>query len=232
MKKAPSYFNYWGKANKNDGGRSGNPAVRNPSGPSAAKTHRCLGRGNAWWWKFRDLPAYKLHGHIRNRIFRASGNSASRIPGGTNRIRANLIFHIVFGTKNRIPMITPKLAIELYPYIGGVTRGEDGIPLAINGTEDHVHLVVKLKPRHSIPEILKRIKGNSSKWINDNMKISSHFSWQIGYGIFSMSESRLPRVLEYVANQKRHHRKKTFEEEFIQLLEKHGIEYDPKYLWK
>ncbi|MDM8523394.1 IS200/IS605 family transposase [Desulfococcaceae bacterium HSG8] len=145
---------------------------------------------------------------------------------------ANLIFHIVFGTKNRVPMITPKLETELYPYIGGITREEDGIMLSINGTEDHVHIVAKLKPRHSIPEILKRIKGNSSKWINDNKKIGGRFSWQIGYGIFSVSESQLPSVLGYVANQKKHHQKKTFEEEFIQLLEKHGIEYDPKYLWE
>ena len=145
---------------------------------------------------------------------------------------SNLNFHIIFSTKDRENKITSKLEEELHRYISGIAQGENAILLKIGGTENHVHLVIKLKPRHSIPDILKRIKANSSKWINDHQKIDNRFAWQVGYGIFSVSESQLPHVLEYVANQKKRHHHKTFQEEFIQLLEKHGIEYELEYLWE
>ncbi len=144
---------------------------------------------------------------------------------------SNLNFHVVFSTKNRDSIITSKLEAELNRYIGGIIQGEGALLLKIGGTENHVHLVIKLKPRHSIPDILKRIKANSSKWINDHQKIDVPFSWQSGYGIFSVSESQLPHVLEYVANQKKRHHNKTFKEEFVQLLEKHEIEYENEYVW-
>ncbi len=144
---------------------------------------------------------------------------------------SSLNFHVVFSTKNRDNIIASKLEAELQRYIAGIIQGEDAVLLKIGGTENHVHLLVRLKPRHSIPDILKRIKANSSKWINDCNKSDGRFSWQVGYGIFSVSESQLPRVLEYVANQKKRHRNITFEEEFIQLLEKHEIGYEIKYVW-
>ena len=93
---------------------------------------------------------------------------------------SNLNYHVVFSTKNRDPLISPALEQELYPYIAGIIKGEEGILLKIGGTENHVHLVIRLKPRNSIPDMLQKIKGNSSKWINEHKKINSRFSWQGG----------------------------------------------------
>ena len=145
---------------------------------------------------------------------------------------SNLNFHVVFSTKNRDPIITDELEEELYRYIAGIIKGEGAILLKIGGTENHVHLVIRLKPIHFIPDMLKKIKANASKWINDHQKINGRFSWQVGYGIFSVSESQLPHTIQYVGNQKEHHLRITFKEEFIRLLEKNGIQYDPEYLWE
>jgi REP element-mobilizing transposase RayT len=129
-------------------------------------------------------------------------------------------------------MITAELEKELFRYIAGIIKGEEGILLEIGGTEDHIHLVLRLKPRHVIPDILKKIKANSSKWINDNKKITGRFSWQAGYGIFSVSESQLSNTIKYVGNQKEHHRRLSFEDEFIRMLNKNNIEYDLEFLWR
>jgi len=144
---------------------------------------------------------------------------------------SNLNVHIVFSTKRREPLINDYLEPELHRYISGIISSEGGQVLAINGTEDHLHIVVKLKPKHAVPDLLKKMKANSSKWINDHRKIDGRYSWQVGYGIFSVSQSQLNKVISYVKNQKQHHRAKTFQEEFLILLEKNGIDYDPKYLW-
>ena len=144
---------------------------------------------------------------------------------------SNLIFHIVFSTKNREAIIGSNTEVELYQYITGIVQGEKAGLLKINGTNNHVHLIVKMKPTHSIPDIIKRIKANSSKWMNKHRKINRRFSWQSGYGIFSISESQLPQVIKYVADQKKHHKHRSFKEELLQLLDKHRIDYDPKYLW-
>jgi putative transposase len=143
----------------------------------------------------------------------------------------NLIYHVVFSTKNREPMISPQIEEELHRYIAGILQGEGAVLLEIGGTENHVHIVARLKPMHSIPELLRRIKANSTKWINNKQKTQDRFSWQIGYGIFSVSESQLAPVVDYVANQKQHHRKRSFKEELIQLLRRHRIEYEDKYVW-
>lgn len=143
----------------------------------------------------------------------------------------SLIYHIVFSTKERFPSINKFFEKDLYNYIGAIIRNKEGILLEIGGTANHVHLALKLKPTHSIPDLLQAIKSNSSKWINENKKTVGLFSWQVGYGIFSISESLLPKVIDYIKNQKEHHRKRSFEEEFELLLNKHEIEYSPKYLW-
>ncbi len=144
---------------------------------------------------------------------------------------SNLLNHIVFSTKGRLNLISGAFEEELYRYITGIIQGEGAKLFKIGGTENHIHIVTKLKPSHFIPDFLKRIKANSSKWINDHNKIEGRFSWQVGYGIFSVSESQLPYVVSYVENQKSHHKHQLFEDEFVQLLDKHGIDYDPKYLW-
>jgi len=145
---------------------------------------------------------------------------------------SNLNFHIIFSTKHRDAVITPELEKELYPYIAGIIKGEGAILLKIGGTENHVHLIARLKPTHDIPDILKKIKANSSKWINKQQKINGRFSWQLGYGIFSVSESQLPNTIKYVGNQKEHHHRATFKEEFIRFLEKNGIQYDLEHIWE
>jgi putative transposase len=143
----------------------------------------------------------------------------------------NLLYHIVFSTKQREPLITEDFQEELYKYIGGIIRAEGGILLEIGGIDDHVHLLAKIKPSISISEMLNKIKANSSKWVNENQKTSRRFAWQEGYAAFTVSESQAPHVREYIRNQVEHHQKISFQEEFIAILEKHGVSYDPRYIW-
>ncbi|MFP4165398.1 MAG: transposase [Chitinispirillaceae bacterium] len=102
---------------------------------------------------------------------------------------------------------------------------------AINGMPDHIHIAARFLPRHRFSDLLQVIKGNSSKWVNEQRKCRGHFQWQIGYGAFTVSKSRLDSVVRYIQNQEEHHKIKTFKEEFIELLEAHEIEYDERYLW-
>jgi REP element-mobilizing transposase RayT len=143
----------------------------------------------------------------------------------------NLLYHIVFSTKDRIPFITSDLQEELYRYIGGIIRAEGGVQLEIGGVTDHVHILAKIKPAISVSDMLGKIKANSSKWVNDHKMKMRKFGWQEGYAAFSVSESQVPAVREYIRNQEKHHRKHTYQEAFVALLERHGIEYDPRYLW-
>ena len=143
----------------------------------------------------------------------------------------NLLYHIVFSTKHRIPLIDEEIQEELYRYIGGIIRAEGGIQLEIGGVSDHVHILTKIKPAIAVSEMLAKIKANSSKWLNDHKMKMRKFGWQEGYGAFTVSESQAQSVREYIRNQPEHHRKQTFQEEFVALLERHGIEYDPRYLW-
>jgi putative transposase len=142
----------------------------------------------------------------------------------------NLLYHILFSTKSREPIITADWKEELYRYLGGIIRAEGGVCLEIGGIEDHVHILAKLKPTISVAEMLKLIKANSSKWVNDHKVIDRGFGWQVGYAAFSVRESQVEAVRHYVRNQEQHHRKQTYQEELIALLERHGIEYDPRYL--
>ena len=142
----------------------------------------------------------------------------------------NLLYHVVFSTKSREPMIYG-FKDRLYTYMGGIVRGKEGKLLAIGGTADHVHLAVKLKPTEAVSKTVGEIKGNSSKWINENGFLEGYFSWQVGFGAFSVSESAHEAVVAYIDSQESHHRKQSFKDEFIALLEKHNIEYDPARIW-
>jgi REP element-mobilizing transposase RayT len=143
----------------------------------------------------------------------------------------NLLYHIVFSTKNREPIITTPIRAELYKYIGGIVRGEGGTLLEIGGMPDHVHLVVRFKAEPSVATMVKIIKSKSSKWLNEQPKRPGRFEWQRGYAAFTVSVSQLAGVRTYVKNQEQHHRHKTFQDELRLLLEKHGVEYDERYLW-
>ena len=143
----------------------------------------------------------------------------------------NLLYHVVFSTKCRIPLITKKLQDELYRYIGGIIHAEGGVSLELGGTNDHIHLLVKFKPAVSVSVMLGRIKANSSKWANENKMKLRKFGWQEGYAAFSVSESQVGEVARYIQRQEEHHRKQTFQEEYVALLRRHVIEYDERYLW-
>ena len=147
------------------------------------------------------------------------------------RSYTNLIYHIVFSTKDRKPLIKDENEERLYEYIGGIIRGLGGILLIINGVEDHVHILAKLRPDKSVSDVLRDLKSNASGWMHDVFPEAKDFSWQNGYGAFSVGPSEIERVKRYIANQKVHHGKESFEEEFVELLTAHEIEFDRRYLW-
>ena len=142
----------------------------------------------------------------------------------------NLLYHIVFSTKDRIPRIHEGLRERLYEYIGGIIRGEGGCLVEIGGVPDHVHLLARLKTEPSVGTMLRKMKSNSSGGVNEHVEPGRRFQWQRGFGAFSVSESQVARVRRYIQNQESHHTRVSFKEELIDLLEKHGIEYDERYL--
>lgn len=131
----------------------------------------------------------------------------------------NLVFHIVYSTKYRKPIIDPIWQDDLYGYIGGIIREHKGMLLKIDGIADHVHLMAKLSPTLAIADVLRVVKTNSSKWVNQRSDVKRKFEWQPGYGAFSVSESQIPVVANYIANQAERHRRQSFEEEFISHFE-------------
>ena len=143
----------------------------------------------------------------------------------------NLLYHIVYSTKHREPIIVDSFRGRLYSYIGGIIRSERGTLIEAGGLPDHIHLVTRFKSEPSLATMIKTIKAKSSKWVNEERLLKGRFSWQTGYGAFTISPSQLPKVIQYVRNQEEHHRKTTFQEEFIALLKRHGIKYDERYLW-
>lgn len=119
----------------------------------------------------------------------------------------------------------------MYGYVGGIIREHKGTLLCMGGVQDHVHLLTKLSPTIAISNMLRLIKSNSSKMVNETLRPRVPFEWQTGYAAFSVSESQLLRVKHYILNQENHHRRKTFQEEFIELLERHNISYDIRYIF-
>ena len=144
---------------------------------------------------------------------------------------SNLLYHIIFSTKQREPLITLGWRDELYRYVAGILRGQDGLPLEIGGMPDHLHLVIRVRPDVSVSDIVRLVKANSSKWANERPDGMGRFAWQRGYGAFTVSVSQLDAVRQYVRSQEKHHRTRTFQEEFVEFLKHHGIEFDERYLW-
>jgi REP element-mobilizing transposase RayT len=143
----------------------------------------------------------------------------------------NLLAHIVFSTKNREQLISPEFQEELYAYIGGIIRSENGKLLAIGGMPDHLHLLVMYRPSQALADIVRALKASSSKWIDDRGFIDSPFAWQSGYGAFSVSESKTDLLKAYINKQVEHHNRKSFEGELTELLRLHNVKYDPQHLW-
>ena len=144
----------------------------------------------------------------------------------------NLLFHIIYSTKYRKAMIEKSWQDELYGYVGGIIRENKGTLLCMGGVDDHVHLLAKLSPTIAISEMLRAIKANSSKMVNEQIKPRITFEWQSGYGAFSVSESQHEKVRAYILSQEEHHRKQSFEAEFIAILKRHSIAYDLRYVFE
>jgi len=141
----------------------------------------------------------------------------------------SLHYHLVFSTKNREPFINAEWRPRLHKYLGGTISGLGGFPQIIGGVDDHVHLLVGLKATHSLADVLRELKKASSVWVHEQIGLSS-FSWQEGYAAFTVSATARDGVQKYISNQEDHHRKRTYREELIEMLEKAEIEYDAKYL--
>lgn len=140
-------------------------------------------------------------------------------------------YHIVYSTKDRAPLNTPDIQQRLYEYSGGVARERKCRLLAAGGIADHVHLLISAHTSIAPMDLIRDIKANSSRWIHETFPAARDFAWQDGYGAFTVSASGLDTVRRYIDNQETRHRTMTFEEEFIRFLEKHGIEYDPRYVF-
>ena len=144
----------------------------------------------------------------------------------------SILMHCTFSTKERYPWIDTELEQSLWPYIGGIARENRMKALAIGGMFDHLHALLSLPSTMSFAKAVQLIKGGSSKWIHDSMAKYRNFEWQEGYGAFSVSASQVKKTIAYINNQKQHHRKRSFKEEFIELLDKHHIEYDRRYVFR
>src|SRR5205823_854709 len=139
--------------------------------------------------------------------------------------------HLVFSTKNREPWLTATYAQRAYDYIGGTLRGNGCSLIAAGGMPDHVHLLVSMSREMSTAEAVRIIKSNSSRWIHDTFPELRAFAWQAGYGAFAVSFSNIPAVRAYLSDQENHHRQQTFQDEFREVLRKHEIEWDERYVW-
>ncbi|HWS88450.1 MAG TPA: IS200/IS605 family transposase [Pyrinomonadaceae bacterium] len=142
----------------------------------------------------------------------------------------NLLTHVVFGTKDRMPLIPSELKHQLHAYMGGIVRELGGKAYIVNGTTDHVHLLISLPPALALSDVVRVLKTNSSRWMRSEKK-AGKFGWQPGYGAFSVSQSNVKAVAAYIDKQEEHHRKVSFRDEFVAFLKKNEIEFDENFLW-
>jgi REP element-mobilizing transposase RayT len=149
---------------------------------------------------------------------------------GMSATHHSLNYHLIFDTKHQEPTIASAWRERLHAYLGGCVKALNGVPLAIGGMADHVHLLVSLTPTHTLADVLRDVKRQSSAWIHDEI-FERKFGWQDGYGAFTVSVSVRETVREYILGQDEHHRRRTFREEYVELLEKHGVEFKEEYLW-
>ncbi len=142
-----------------------------------------------------------------------------------------LFYHVVFSTKSRIGFIRPDIEERVWRYIGGIARNHKTTAIQIGGMKDHLHALVMAPPSLAPFEIAKYLKGDSSKWIHEEFADLQDFAWQDGYGAFTVSKSNVPAVVSYIKNQHAHHQTQSFQEEYLEFLTRHGVEYDERYLW-
>ncbi|MFZ1370704.1 MAG: IS200/IS605 family transposase [Ferruginibacter sp.] len=139
---------------------------------------------------------------------------------------------LIFAVQNRRSLIQESWEDRLYEYITGIVQQHTHKMIIINGMPDHLHIVIGMRPIQSLSDLMQDIKGSSSKWINDNKLSAGKFNWQEGFGAFSYSKSQLPKLIEYVKNQKEHHKKKTFIDEYKEFLKAYEVDFDEKYIFK
>ncbi|MCW1887099.1 IS200/IS605 family transposase [Luteolibacter flavescens] len=138
--------------------------------------------------------------------------------------------HVIFSTKDRMPLIAPDWLDRLHSFAGGVVGNLGAVPEAVGGVSDHMHLLIGLRATHSVAEVVRSVKAVSSRWVHEEIGMPK-FSWQEGYGAFSVSPSQCPVVRDYINGQAEHHRKKGFQEEYLEFLKKCGVEFDERFVW-
>ncbi len=144
---------------------------------------------------------------------------------------SRILIHVVFSTKHRAPILTPEVRSELFPYLAAVLNNTDCPSLRVGGVEDHVHLIFGLSRTRTVAQTVEAVKTSSSKWIKTKGSTFKGFHWQGGYGAFSVSQSNADAVSRYIQNQLEHHKRTTFQAEFLELLKRHNIAYDERYVW-
>ena len=142
-----------------------------------------------------------------------------------------LYCHLVFSTKDRRPLITDSIRPRLHEYIGGILKNNGCDPMAIGGTSDHIHAILRLGKQVAPCDAVRLAKAGSSRWVHENFGDITNFAWQSGYGMFPISAQGLEGARAYVLNQIEHHRERPFQEEYLDFLRKHGIAYDERYVW-
>jgi len=142
-----------------------------------------------------------------------------------------ILIHLVFSTRERTPFIDATLKARLYPYMAGILRGEEATLIALGGMPDHVHALLRLKADRKLSYLVRDLKAGSSKWIHEKSEPVPDFAWQTGYAAFSVSQSQEAKVKAYILNQEAHHQRTNFQEELLDLLERHQVEFDPVHLF-
>jgi len=145
---------------------------------------------------------------------------------------SQIYLHFVFAVQNRISLISPKWQVDLYKYMSGIIANNGHKMYAINGMPDHVHALVSMNPKQAPSDLMHDVKRSSSLWINENRLVMGKFAWQEGFGVFSYGHSQIPDMAKYIEQQKKHHEKRTFIDEYIQFLKLFEIEYDERYVYK
>jgi REP-associated tyrosine transposase len=144
---------------------------------------------------------------------------------------AQILVHLIFSTKNREALLSDDIRPELHPYMATILKGVDSSAILINSVEDHAHVLFHLSKNHALCDVIESVKKDSSKWIKTKGKAYKNFHWQSGYGAFSVSQSNVTQVVKYIAEQKEHHRRRTFQEEFRAFLKRYHVPYDERYMW-
>ena len=142
-----------------------------------------------------------------------------------------LYVHVVFAVKGRANLISRTWKENLYQYITGIINNKNQKLLIINGMPDHLHLLIRLKPDCNLSDLIRDIKSNSSKWVNENKRVPGKFEWQTGFGAFTVGQSQIKTVVNYILNQEEHHKKKTFRDEYIEFLTAYQIDFKPEYIF-